>query len=129
MQTALVALGAALVAAVPPLEVRGNQFVNPKTGDRFQVVGVAYQPGGSAGYDPKLGFDPLSNATTCKRDAALMQVLGVNTIRVYNLSPDLNHDECASIFNAAGMYMMLDVNSPLQGESLNSKEPWTTYTP
>jgi len=124
-----VALGATLVAAVPPLEVRGNRFVNPKTGDQFQVVGVAYQPGGSAGYNPVLGFDPLSNGTNCKRDAALMQILGVNTIRVYNLSPDLNHDECASIFNAAGMYMMLDVNSPLVGESLKADEPWTTYTP
>ncbi len=26
------------------------------------------------------------------------------------------------------MYMMIDVNSPLQGESLYSVEPWTTYT-
>jgi len=93
------------VAAVPSLEVRGSQFVNPKTGDAFQVVGVAYQPGGSAGYDPAGGFDPLSNASTCMRDAALMQVLGVNAIRVYNLSPNLNHDECASIFNAVSRHI------------------------
>jgi len=26
------------------------------------------------------------------------------------------------------MYMMIDVNSPLQGESLHATEPWTTYT-
>lgn len=25
---------------------------------------------------------------------------GVNSIRAYNLDPNLNHDECASIFNA-----------------------------
>ncbi|KAK1772650.1 Glucanosyltransferase-domain-containing protein [Phialemonium atrogriseum] len=56
-----------------------------------------------------------------------MQVLGVNTIRVYNLDPNLNHDECASIFNAAGMYMLLDVNSPLVGESLTSFAPWESY--
>lgn len=56
-----------------------------------------------------------------------MQVLGVNTIRVYNLDPELNHDECASIFNAAGMYMILDVNSPLVGESLSSLAPWESY--
>lgn len=47
-----------------------------------------------------------------------MQQLGVNTIRVYNLDPTVNHDECASIFNAVGIYMLLDVNSPLGGESL-----------
>jgi 1,3-beta-glucanosyltransferase GAS3 len=56
-----------------------------------------------------------------------MQILGINTIRVYNLDPDLNHDECASIFNAAGIYMALDVNSPLVGESLDPSQPWTTY--
>jgi hypothetical protein len=52
----------------------------------------------------------------------------VNTIRVYNVDPALDHSACASIFNAAGIYMILDVNSPLQGESINRAEPWTTYT-
>ncbi|KAI0799361.1 glycolipid anchored surface protein [Xylaria sp. FL0064] len=127
-RAALTALGAATsVAAVTSLEVHGSQFVNPKTGDAFQIVGAAYQIGGSAGYDPSHGKDPLSDGDVCRRDAALMQMLGINTIRVYNLDPDLNHDECASIFNAAGMYMLIDVNSPLVGESLNSLEPWTSY--
>ncbi|KAI0133251.1 glycoside hydrolase family 72 protein [Hypoxylon sp. NC0597] len=128
MKSALVALGGAtLAAAVTPLEVQGNQFVNSKSGDAFQIVGMAYQIGGSAGYDPSHGKDPLSNGDICKRDAALMQELGVNAIRVYNLDPNLNHDECASIFNAAGMYMIIDVNSPLAGESLNSGAPWESY--
>jgi hypothetical protein len=95
-----VALAATIVGAVPSLEVRGTDFVNPTSGNKFQIVGVAYQPGGSAGYNPKEGKDPLSHGDTCLRDAALMQVMGVNTIRVYNLDPNINHDECASIFNA-----------------------------
>ncbi|KAK0639370.1 glycoside hydrolase family 72 protein [Cercophora newfieldiana] len=127
VQSALVALGATLAAAVPTLVAKDNYFVNPKTGNRFQIVGVAYQPGGSAGYNPELKVDPLSDKDICLRDAALLQVLGVNAIRVYNLNPDLNHDECASIFNAAGMYMLLDVNSPLVGESLTSWNPWESY--
>jgi len=127
LQTALVALGATLVAAVPPLEVKGQYFVNPKTGNRFQIVGVAYQPGGSAGYNKESGIDPLSDEEVCLRDAAILQVLGVNTIRVYNVNPDLNHDKCASIFNAAGIYMILDVNSPLVGEALTSYNPWESY--
>lgn len=57
-----------------------------------------------------------------------MQQLGVNTIRVYNLSPELNHDECASIFNAAGIYMIIDVNSGLTGQYINRADPSTTYT-
>ncbi|KAK4115471.1 glycoside hydrolase family 72 protein [Canariomyces notabilis] len=127
IHSALLALGATLAAAVQPLEVQGAYFVNPKTGNRFQVVGVAYQPGGSAGYNEEKKVDPLSNPDICLRDAALLQILGVNAIRVYNLNPNLNHDACASIFNAAGMYMILDVNSPLVGESLTSDKPWESY--
>ena len=79
---------------------------------------LRYQPGGSAGFKPESGIDPLSDGDNCLRDAALMQMLGVNAIRVYNLDPALNHDLCASIFNAVGIYMLIDVNSPLGGESL-----------
>lgn len=68
---------------------------------------------------PGSGIDPLSNGTLCLRDAALMQSLGVNTIRIYNLDPDVNHDMCVSIFNAVGIYMLIDVNSPLPLESLD----------
>ncbi|KAI0006704.1 glycoside hydrolase family 72 protein [Xylariaceae sp. FL0662B] len=128
VQSALVALGATLAAAVTPLEAQGSQLVNTKNGNAFQIVGMAYQIGGSAGFDPSHGKDPLSNGDICKRDAALMQQLGVNTIRVYNLDPNLNHDDCASIFNAAGIYMLIDVNSPLDGQSLRSDDPKGSYT-
>ena len=87
---------------------------------------ISYQPGGSSGFNP--GSDPLSNGTTCLRDAALMQRLGINTIRVYNLDPTVNHDMCASIFNAVGIYMLLDVNSPLSGQSLNPDDLTGSYT-
>lgn len=120
---ALLALGAQLVSAVKPLAVKGPDFIIEETGERFQIVGVAYQPGGSSGYKPESGQDPLTNGEICLRDAALMQRLGVNAIRVYNVDPSLNHDECASIFNIAGIYMMLDVNSPLPNESLNRDAP------
>lgn len=57
-----------------------------------------------------------------------MQQLGVNTIRVYNLDANLNHDQCASIFNAAGIYMILDVNSGLPDEYIDRSNPSSTYT-
>ncbi|KAK3387710.1 Glucanosyltransferase-domain-containing protein [Podospora didyma] len=127
IQSALLTLGVSFAAAVPVLDAVDNYFVNNKTGNRFQIVGVAYQPGGEAGYKPAQKLDPLSNKDNCLRDAALLQIMGVNTIRVYNLDPNLNHDECASIFNAAGMYMLIDVNSPLVGEALTSFNPWESY--
>lgn len=61
------------------------------------------------------------------RDAALMQELGVNTIRSYNVDPTLNHDECASIFNSVGIYMVIDVNSPLPGQSIDRSDPSGSY--
>ncbi|PYH48315.1 1,3-beta-glucanosyltransferase gel2 [Aspergillus saccharolyticus JOP 1030-1] len=111
--------------AVTPLVVKGTDFVNSETGDRFQILGVDYQPGGSSGFSTT--EDPLSQPDACLRDAALMQSLGVNTIRVYNLSPTIDHSKCASIFNGAGIYMILDVNSPLSGGSLDRTDPSGTY--
>lgn len=98
--------------------------VFPHNADNFWN---SYQPGGTSAVNTK--SDPLTDPTACKRDAALMQMLGINTIRVYNVQPSLNHDECASIFDEAGIYMILDVNSPLPNGALNRAEPWTTYNP
>ena len=75
-----------------------------------------------------MGSDPLSNGTLCLRDAALMQSLGINAIRVYNLDPNLNHDVCVSIFNAVGIYLLVDVNSPLPNESLNPGDLSGSYS-
>jgi hypothetical protein len=97
------ALWATLVAAVPSIKVQGSDFINEKTGEKFQIIGMGYQPGGESAFSPTSG-DPLSDPEACKRDAALMQILGVNAVRVYNIHPDLNHDECASIFNAVGLF-------------------------
>lgn len=58
---------------------------------------------------------------------ARRQELGVNTIRSYNVDPTLNHDECASIFNSVGIYMLLDVNSPLAGQSIDRSQPKNSY--
>lgn len=128
VRAALIAATAlfASVSAVDPVEVKEQEFVVSKTGQRFVIVGVDYQPGGEAGYDAESGEDPLSKSDNCLRDAALMQQLGINVVRVYNLNPSANHDTCASIFNAAGIYMLLDVNSPQA--SINRASPKSTYT-
>jgi 1,3-beta-glucanosyltransferase GAS3 len=102
----------------------------------------SYQPGGESGFNPTSGQDVLSDANTCLRDAVVLQQLGVslslyapddladvkkvNTIRVYNVNPTTNHDDCMSIFNAAGIYLIIDVNTPQ--DSINRDSPATTYT-
>lgn len=116
-----------LASGLQPIEVQGSRWVNSATGERFHVVGVDYQPGGQSAYDPGSKRDPLSDGEVCLRDAALLQRLGVNTVRIYNLDPTLNHDLCASIFNGVGIYMLIDVNSPLGGESLDRTNPGQSY--
>lgn len=56
-----------------------------------------------------------------------MQRAGINTVRIYNLDPSIDHTQCMSIFNAAGIYMVLDVNSPLPNQSINRAAPWESY--
>ncbi|KAJ4301654.1 Glycolipid anchored surface protein 4 precursor [Kalmusia sp. IMI 367209] len=114
-----------VAVAVHPVAVQGQDFIDTVTKKRFMIVGVDYQPGGQAGYKPQEGSDPLTNKSVCLRDAIMLQKLGANTIRVYNVDPSLNHDDCASIFNAAGIYMIIDVNSPQQ--SIDRYGPWTSY--
>ncbi|CAN6674798.1 probable 1,3-beta-glucanosyltransferase Gas3p [Trichomonascus vanleenenianus] len=128
---ALAATGS-LVSALIPIEVKGSRFVRPAIdandeGDEFTVIGIDYQPGGSASYSDSSGTDVLSDGDVCLRDAFVLQQLGVNTIRVYTINPWINHDECMSIFNAVGIYVILDVNSPLAGESLSRTDPGSSY--
>jgi hypothetical protein len=116
-----------LATAIEVIEMKDRHFYGAESGDPFFIRGVDYQPGGSAKF--KKGRDPLSDINTCARDIYLFQKLGINTIRVYSVDPELNHDECMTLLAQAGIYLVLDVNSPLENEHLNNQEPWTTYTP
>lgn len=112
---------------VSPIAIHGKKFIDSITGEPFFIKGVDYQPGGSS--EVTEDNDPLSDSAICARDIVLFQDLGINTIRIYSLNPDLNHDKCMSMLAVAGIYVILDVNSPLQNQHLNRYEPWTTYNP
>ncbi|KAL5119825.1 1,3-beta-glucanosyltransferase [Pleosporales sp. CAS-2024a] len=116
---AIAAVLAASVAAAPekrasitPVTVKGNAFF---AGDkRF------YIRGGSS--DAK---DPIADAAGCQRDIAEFQKLGINTVRVYTVDNSANHDTCMNALAAAGIYLALDVNTPLY--SLNRGNPAPSY--
>lgn len=112
---------------VAPIAINGKQFVDSITNEPFYIKGVDYQPGGTS--EVTGDGDPLSDPTACARDIVLFQDLGINTIRIYSIDPDLDHDKCMSMLAVAGIYVILDVNSPLQNQHLNRYEPWTTYNP
>lgn len=40
-----------------------------------------------------------------------MQTLGVNTIRVYHVDPDGDHDGCMAVFANASIYAMIDMDT------------------
>ena len=105
-------------SSVTPITVKGNAFF--KGEDRFYIRGVDYQPGGSS----KLA-DPIADADSCKRDIKKFQDLGLNTIRVYSVDNSANHDECMTALADAGIYLVLDVNTPKY--SLNRADPKQSY--
>jgi hypothetical protein len=131
----LLAIAGALCVTVEgliPIEIKGKRFLQPSTDARLQgkayfAAGIDYLIGGASGYDSSSGEDALSNPEVCYRDAYVFQQLGINTVRIYSLNADLNHDECMTILNNAGIYVVLDVNSGEYGSHLNRAEPWTTY--
>ena len=48
----------ATVKGLNSIDVLSQDFVDPTTGKRFEIIGVDYQPGGEAGFDPASGLDP-----------------------------------------------------------------------
>lgn len=116
--------------ALLPLTIKGNKFYQLQEdyndpAQLFTIFGVDYQPGGSSNFNLGKSSDALTDPQICQRDAFLLNQLGANAIRVYSVSPWLNHDECMTIYNNAGIYVLLDVNTP--DSSINRKDPSSSY--
>ncbi|OJJ58148.1 hypothetical protein ASPSYDRAFT_90336 [Aspergillus sydowii CBS 593.65] len=103
---------------VTPVTVKGNAFF--KGDERFYIRGVDYQPGGSSDL-----ADPIADTDGCKRDIKKFKDLGLNTIRVYSVDNSKNHDECMNALADAGIYLVLDVNTPKY--SINRESPDVSY--
>jgi len=105
-------------SSLPAVSVKGNAFFAGN--DRFYIRGVDYQPGGSSDV-----ADPIADAAGCKRDLQYFQQLGLNAIRVYTVDNTADHDECMNALADAGIYLILDVNTPKY--SLNRADPNPSY--
>jgi hypothetical protein len=69
--------------------------------------------------------DPLIDNTQCTLDANLMKTLGANSIRVYHVDPQAEHDDCMKTFADAGIYIWLDLdtfNSYIQGPGMSAPQ-------
>lgn len=107
-------------SSLPAIQVTGNALYPSGSSTRFYVRGVDYQPGGSS-----QATDPLADPTTCERDIPYFQELKINTIRVYTVDNAANHDECMQKLSDAGIYLLLDVNTPYC--SINRADPAPSY--
>ncbi|KAF5689841.1 1,3-beta-glucanosyltransferase gel1 precursor [Fusarium circinatum] len=105
-------------ASLPAVSVSGNAFWSGN--DRFYLRGIDYQPGGASANE-----DPLADPDVCKRDIKYFKELGVNVVRVYAVDNKADHDECMSALDAAGIYLVLDVNNPKY--SINRAKPGPSY--
>ncbi|KXN71184.1 carbohydrate-binding module family 43 protein [Conidiobolus coronatus NRRL 28638] len=109
-------LSTSLVAgATDPLEIIGTKWFNSNTGEEFIIKGVAYQPGGSGSEDPIANTAQLANAIP------LFTELGINAIRVYETSANLNHDQGMQMLSDAGIYVIFDLSNP--NSSINRNDP------
>lgn len=102
----------------PSITVKGNAFYNGT--ERFYIRGVDYQPGGSS-----KAADPLADADGCARDLEYFQDLGINAIRVYTVDNSADHKKCMTMLQDAGIYVILDVNTPKN--SINRADPAPSY--
>ncbi|KAL8656235.1 MAG: hypothetical protein Q9210_000385 [Variospora velana] len=122
MSASVVALLAALLISrslcLAPIEAVGAKLYDSETGEQFYIRGIAYSVVDGPDYDA------LNNPAQCKLDAALMETLGVNTVRVYTVGSDNPHDECMKYFDDAEIYVLIDLTTPKTG--FNRAEPeWT----
>ncbi|KAF2114353.1 Glucanosyltransferase, partial [Lophiotrema nucula] len=91
--------------ALPTISVKGAKFFT-SNGDQFYIKGVVYQPSSS-------DLNNLANGPQCELDASLIQELGANVVRIYTVDPTLNHDRCMKAFSDAGIYVIIDMPTPL----------------
>ncbi|OLY82938.1 Protein EPD1 [Smittium mucronatum] len=112
-----------VVNAIDPLVFKGSKVFNSKTGQQFYFKGLAYQPKQGVTFSPQ---DPLADEVGCKRDIELFKDLGINSIRVYEVDSTKNHDVCMKALADAGIYVILDLPTPLY--SISRENPsWDIY--
>lgn len=100
--SALALLGASTtVQAIATISTYGNKFFY-ENGTQFFIKGVAYQ---------LTEDDPLVDGNQCALDAALMQELGANSIRVYHVDPSSDHTDCMNTLADAGIYLLVDLDT------------------
>ncbi|KAG7284796.1 hypothetical protein NEMBOFW57_009409 [Staphylotrichum longicolle] len=106
------------VEALSPISVKGTKLFDDD-GNQFFIRGVAYTFGDD---DP----DPLLDTKRCQADATLMKTASINTIYVYWVDSEQDHEGCMKAFADQGIYVWLQLGSFPRVTSLTqTTPPWT----
>ncbi|RMZ74968.1 hypothetical protein DV737_g5553, partial [Chaetothyriales sp. CBS 132003] len=115
---------AAAASDFPSIVIKGSKFFYSNNGTQFFIRGVAYQQdysnNGSESSTSSY-IDPLISASNCKRDIPYLLKLRTNTIRVYAIDPEEDHDDCMQLLQDAGIYVIADLSAP--NASINRDSP------
>jgi len=114
------------VGGTNPVIIKGNFLYDSKTGSRFFAKGVAYNPrnmvfdkvlmkkGNCTPGEPiagKLdyGADPSAEnlEDTWKEALNAIAVLGANTVRLYNIDPEISHKKFMDYAASLGLYVII----------------------
>lgn len=113
----LASVAVGVVGAIPTIEAVGAKFFY-SNGTQYYIKGMASLLIWTTIADCSAGIayqltedDPLIDTTQCQLDAASMQALGANAIRVYHVDPTGDHDGCMSAFAAVGIYLFVDLDT------------------
>jgi len=124
-------VSSAVAATVPSIVIKGNKFFYENNGTQFYMRGVAYQQEytGTSSNLQTAYTDNLADSAGCMRDLPYLIQLRTNTIRVYAINPDQNHDACMNALANAGIYVVADLSAPVPGGSINRDSPsWNDAT-
>ncbi|KAH3688096.1 hypothetical protein WICPIJ_000938 [Wickerhamomyces pijperi] len=114
----------AQAADLPAIEIVGNKFFYSNNGSQFYIRGVAYQQDTANVTKGDTFVDPLADSAACQRDIPYLTEVDTNTIRVYALNASLDHSDCMSQLQEAGIYVIADLSEP--DLSINRDDPsWT----
>ncbi|KAK4034255.1 Glucanosyltransferase-domain-containing protein [Parachaetomium inaequale] len=103
LSSCLLFLSCSLAEALSPISVKGVSYITPQ-GDS----------------------DPLVDAKQCQTDAALMKKAGINTVYVYTVDSEQDHDGCMNAFADQGIYVWLQLGDfPRVTDPTQDTPQWT----
>ncbi|KAI9599925.1 hypothetical protein KEM48_000033 [Puccinia striiformis f. sp. tritici PST-130] len=119
---------------------RMGRYLYDANGKRFYIKGVAFRkpeniqnqgrgvPGQAAGFSGESTVCqktyPLGDINSCKHAIKDFKRLKINTIRVYNYNPEIDHSACMNALDKSGIYVIADIKSPLSGSTNIASQHW-----